>query len=107
MYSYTEKKIITIKDRDIARNFRIQQVKNLKKNSYWVIDQREDGVIYRNDTTRKLSGIGDTSHKVLRDAYCIKAQRKSVAMMMHHYLLTTERQKILSNQQCWRHQEGC
>lgn len=29
-------------------------------------------MIYRNDSTRKLSGVGDTSHKALRDAYGIK-----------------------------------
>ena len=72
MFNYTEKTIVAIERRDKLRSLAILHVKKAKRTgtgttSVWIKNTREDGAIYRNDSTGMIKGIGPGKVKALAE----------------------------------------
>jgi hypothetical protein len=58
-FVYSSKVMITIKDRNKKRLLEMERVKGLKTGGRrWVVDNRVEGTLYRNDPVTKLKGCG-------------------------------------------------
>ena len=72
MFLYTEKKIISICDRDKLRKDQIRLIQNKEKCKVWVKSTREDGVKYYSNPINEIPDLGRKSRDVLRDKYEIR-----------------------------------
>ena len=95
LFSYTEKTLITIKDRDKARTAQIRHVHTMPKNGYWVESRREKGVLYRNDPIREIFGLGERSADVLQNKYKISTVN-DLKELSEEKLNTIVREKALA-----------
>ena len=68
LFDYTGKTILSIKDYEDMIQKEIRRVKALKGEcAPWVVSQKEEGKVYRLDTTKALKHIGDKNEKQLAD----------------------------------------